>query len=110
PIIPEFLYDINHPEAPLDGVPRITTTTAAPTKEPPCEKYIKLLSKQDPEFNASLYATTTSTYENLTQLELSEKEQKHKYLVQETVEVGMLFASKAFVQLVTNPFVGPLTH
>ncbi|XP_030767284.1 synaptic vesicular amine transporter isoform X2 [Sitophilus oryzae] len=110
PIIPEFLYDINHPEAPLDGVPRITTTTAAPTKEPPCEKYIRLLSKQDPEFNASLYATTTSTYENLTQLELSEKEQKHKYLVQETVEVGMLFASKAFVQLVTNPFVGPLTH
>ncbi|KAF7285408.1 hypothetical protein GWI33_010659 [Rhynchophorus ferrugineus] len=109
PIIPEFLYDINHPEAPLDGVPRVTTTANTPTKEP-CEKYIKMLSKLDPEFNESLYATTTSTYENLTQIELTEKEQKHKYLVQETVEVGMLFASKAFVQLVTNPFVGPLTH
>lgn len=35
---------------------------------------------------------------------------RHEDLVHETVAVGMLFASKAFVQLVANPFVGPLTH
>ena len=28
----------------------------------------------------------------------------------ETVEVGVMFASKAVVQLMTNPFVGPLTN
>lgn len=28
----------------------------------------------------------------------------------ETVEVGLMFASKAFVQLLVNPIVGPLTH
>ncbi|KAL1505824.1 hypothetical protein ABEB36_005296 [Hypothenemus hampei] len=109
PIIPEFLYDINHPDAPLDGKPKITTTT---TQEPPCEKYIKMLSQLRPEFNESLYvaATTANNDGNLTDLEELEKAQKHKDLVQETVAVGMLFASKAFVQLVANPFVGPLTH
>lgn len=28
----------------------------------------------------------------------------------ETVEVGVMFASKAFIQLLANPIVGPLTH
>lgn len=36
--------------------------------------------------------------------------QRHTDLIQETVAVGMMFASKAFVQLFTNPIVGPLTH
>uniref|UniRef100_A0A672HQW7 Solute carrier family 18 member 2 n=1 Tax=Salarias fasciatus TaxID=181472 RepID=A0A672HQW7_SALFA len=31
-------------------------------------------------------------------------------LVNENVKVGMLFASKATVQLLTNPFIGPLTN
>lgn len=39
-----------------------------------------------------------------------ELEERHKELVGETVEVGLLFASKAFVQLLVNPIVGPLTH
>ena len=34
----------------------------------------------------------------------------HKELVEETVEIGVMFASKAFVQLLANPFVGPLTY
>lgn len=40
----------------------------------------------------------------------AELEERHKELVGETVEVGLMFASKAFVQLLANPFVGPLTH
>lgn len=40
----------------------------------------------------------------------AEKERKHKELVHENVEVGVMFASKAVVQLITNPFVGPLTN
>lgn len=35
PIIPEFLYNINHPDAPLDSTAMTrTTTTKAP---PPCQ-------------------------------------------------------------------------
>lgn len=39
-----------------------------------------------------------------------EQKELHDELVGETVEVGLMFASKAFVQLLANPFVGPLTH
>lgn len=42
--------------------------------------------------------------------EAKEKEQRHRELLEETVAVGMMFASKAFVQLLANPIVGPLTH
>lgn len=38
------------------------------------------------------------------------KKERHNDLVHETVAVGMLFASKAVVQLMVNPIVGPLTH
>ncbi|XP_078100747.1 synaptic vesicular amine transporter-like, partial [Sander vitreus] len=31
-------------------------------------------------------------------------------LLNENVKVGLLFASKATVQLITNPFIGPLTN
>lgn len=48
--------------------------------------------------------TTTLTPEQM------EKKMRHKDLVEETVAVGMMFASKAFVQLLANPIVGPLTH
>lgn len=40
----------------------------------------------------------------------AEIEERHKELVGETVEVGLMFASKAFVQLLANPIVGPITH
>merc|ERR1711963_782546 len=49
----------------------------------------------------------TSTVTSTT---LSKLEQKHKELVEENFEVGVMFASKAFVQLIANPFVGPLTN
>ncbi len=35
---------------------------------------------------------------------------KHRELSKENVEVGVMFASKAVVQLIANPFVGPLTN
>jgi len=46
----------------------------------------------------------------ITTTTLSAKQKKHKELVEENMEVGMMFASKAFVQLIANPFVGPLTN
>lgn len=50
------------------------------------------------------------TVANFTSPEMKEKEQRHRELLEETVAVGMMFASKAFVQLLANPIVGPLTH
>ena len=35
---------------------------------------------------------------------------KHNELIQENVEVGILLASKPLIQLLANPFVGPLTN
>ena len=46
----------------------------------------------------------------ITSFEEKEREQRHRELVEETVAVGIMFASKAFVQLLANPIVGPLTH
>lgn len=89
PIIPEFLYDIRHPDAPLDSLPRIPFTTPLPYDRDSLEP-----TTLSPE-NASIYAVL---------------EERHKELVGETVEVGLMFASKAFVQLLANPIVGPLTH
>ena len=39
-----------------------------------------------------------------------EREKIHEELSQETVSLGILLASKAFVQMITNPFIGPLTN
>lgn len=38
PIIPEFLYDIRHPDAPLDSFPRTPLTT--PATPAPCDRLI----------------------------------------------------------------------
>ncbi|XP_018561457.1 synaptic vesicular amine transporter isoform X2 [Anoplophora glabripennis] len=106
PIIPEFLYDINHPDAPLDGHVRGTTTTTTPPPPVPIS-----CQQMNQNINYSNTAAPTEIY-NFTTLdpEAVQQELRHKDLVQETVEVGMMFASKAFVQLLANPFVGPLTH
>ncbi|KAF7382985.1 hypothetical protein HZH66_013387 [Vespula vulgaris] len=140
PIIPEFLYDIKHPNATLSehlegnvnhrsGITTTTTTTAATTtitttttttssmstpSTPRCPCPLNISNNNSPlEF---LSITTMSpeltelTTINSTTSEQKEKEQRHKELLEETVAVGMMFASKAFVQLLANPVVGPLTH
>ncbi|XP_040160414.1 synaptic vesicular amine transporter isoform X1 [Anopheles arabiensis] len=93
PIIPEFLYDIRHPDAPLASFPKTPPTT-------PCEKEVTT------PYNR--IDVTTQGYDNASWY--AEREERHKELVEETVEVGLMFASKAFVQLLANPIVGPLTH
>lgn len=35
---------------------------------------------------------------------------RHEDLVRESEIVALMFASKAFVQLIANGFIGPLTH
>lgn len=53
-------------------------------------------------FSSFLFSENASYY--------AELDARHKELVGETVEIGIMFASKAFVQLLVNPIVGILTH
>jgi len=105
PIIPEFLYYIRHRHDPVIDSSAVT-----------------------PEVNAdSIYATTTMTSTidilgtNVSNLCFAGSTShdggataadmaKHNELIQENVEVGILLASKPFIQLLANPFVGPLTN
>lgn len=42
---------------------------------------------------------------------LAEKEQeRHETLSEENVHVGLMFGSKALIQLIANPLIGPLTN
>ncbi|KAG5682361.1 hypothetical protein PVAND_011717 [Polypedilum vanderplanki] len=90
PIIPEFLYDIRHQDAPLSSFQKNPPSISTPNYD-----------NEGPDF-------TTAGYDNVSWF--AEREERHKELVDETAEVGLMFASKAFVQLISNPFVGPLTH
>ncbi|XP_045530614.1 synaptic vesicular amine transporter [Pieris brassicae] len=94
PIIPEFLYDIQHPDAPLSMALEDITTPVPPTA-PYC-----------PCLNVTSVPLENVTHMNIT----AQKEARHQELIHETVAVGVMFASKAIVQLIANPFVGPLTH
>jgi len=90
PIIPEYLYQIRHQHDNL--------TTAAPMQS----------TTPLPEMGSGEFIDITES--TITTTTLSPEERKHKELVEENMEVGMMFASKAFVQLIANPFVGPLTN
>ncbi|XP_008182169.1 synaptic vesicular amine transporter isoform X1 [Acyrthosiphon pisum] len=93
PIIPEFLYDIQHPDQPLTA-----TFSSIPPNEYPVPHGA---------MTGNLTNGTVPTWE---QREATLKKERHDDLVHETVAVGMMFASKAVVQLMVNPIVGPLTH
>uniref|UniRef100_A0A8C5WVX6 Solute carrier family 18 member A2 n=1 Tax=Laticauda laticaudata TaxID=8630 RepID=A0A8C5WVX6_LATLA len=58
------------------------------------------------------YAQTEQMVVNMTKTtpSFSDCPKKDKELVNENVEVGLLFASKATVQFLTNPFIGPMTN
>ena len=123
PIIPEFLYDVRH-QYDTTPIPAPTTTTQTTTPRTPFG-YNETYYDVDPAIifegssnNGEEPPTISSDgdYDNpedndgLTPYERAEKIRKHKELTHENVEVGVMFASKAVVQLMTNPFVGPLTN
>ncbi|KAE9555950.1 hypothetical protein FO519_000806 [Halicephalobus sp. NKZ332] len=39
-----------------------------------------------------------------------ERQYRHETLAEENIHVGLMFGSKALIQLITNPFVGPVTN
>lgn len=58
-------------------------------------------SAEKSESNAKMAVTGKS--------DVQKKQLKHEALVDENFEVGVLFASKPFVQAIANPFVGTIS-
>ena len=50
------------------------------------------------------------TTESPEYVEYKRRRSRHADIVNESVWVGLMFASKAIMQLIANPFVGPLTN
>jgi len=131
PIIPEFLYAIRHQHDRFT-TPRITSTTTTTPQTPfgfnesyygdPAAPFDFIGDGSDENNNEEPSYSSNNDYqdygemkeEDLTDAQKlawdAEKKRKHAELMHETVEVGVMFASKAVVQLITNPFIGPLTN
>ncbi|TMS01306.1 Chromaffin granule amine transporter, partial [Larimichthys crocea] len=123
PIIPTFLYALEHPSpdptaqpsllpqpshsAPiLDTQSQQSPRSALPTF-PPLVSLFDNTTFSLPEIRTEPTDTDTNGTANATE---SSCLQDSLFLEEENVRVGLLFASKALVQLLINPFVGPLTN
>lgn len=116
PIIPSYLYSINHEKNTTEiqtAKPGLTASTS--------DSFQSIFSYYD---NTTIVtgnstqalrggllppATTQRAVTN-TSTGPSDCPSEDKDLLNENVQVGLLFASKATVQLLTNPFVGMLTN
>ncbi|MGH0179720.1 UNVERIFIED_CONTAM: hypothetical protein FKN15_002273 [Acipenser sinensis] len=119
PIIPSYLYTVDHETFPVKN----QTASLGPESVPSSNTFQNIFSYYDNPTrlpgNASeetsqkathfSYTTTSSPITNATEAP-SDCPKKDKRLLNENVKVGLLFASKATVQLITNPFIGPLTN
>ncbi|XP_048067130.1 chromaffin granule amine transporter [Megalobrama amblycephala] len=112
PIIPTFLYATEHQTQERQSA---TPSEAQPT-------YTSILSLYD---NTTYTITVTTANLTISSSALSTNgssgvnrsfadrhgcKEDSEFLEEENVRVGLLFASKALVQLMVNPFVGPLTN
>ncbi|KTF77880.1 hypothetical protein cypCar_00025838 [Cyprinus carpio] len=107
PIIPTFLYATEHQTQELPS--------AAPSEAQPT--YISIFSMYDNNTYTISTANLTisssangSSGLNGSSVERHGCKEDSEFLEEENVRVGLLFASKALVQLMVNPFVGPLTN
>ena len=73
-------------------------------------QFIYELRQQNEELDNIAANTEAGNISNGNETIIDPSLKKHLELANENQEVGVLFASKAFVQLVANPFVGKLTN
>lgn len=123
PIIPTFLYAMEHPSPepqpaqpsllplPSRGAPFLGTQSPPP---PSLSSLMSLFDNSTFSLEESRAEATTETPElddnHTAEATESTCLQDSLFLEDENVRVGLLFASKALVQLLVNPFVGPLTN
>ncbi|KAM4615005.1 synaptic vesicular amine transporter [Polymixia lowei] len=114
PIIPSYLYTID------ESTPPAAKNITPPLQGSPgtFQSIVSLYDNTVRLTNGSVTARstdldlppTTSTAEPLASQNSSDCPKSNGKLLNENVKVGLLFASKATVQLITNPFIGPLTN
>ncbi|XP_073096431.1 synaptic vesicular amine transporter isoform X3 [Manis javanica] len=116
PIIPSYLYSIEHEENATETQTATLGLTASPSGS-----FQSIFSYYD---NSTMVTgnTTRDLREGLLQKATTQHmvtnvssappdcPSEDKDLLNENVQVGLLFASKATVQLLTNPFIGLLTN
>ncbi|XP_039402968.1 synaptic vesicular amine transporter isoform X1 [Mauremys reevesii] len=116
PIIPSYLYSITHQknETEIQTMrPEIAASTVASFQS--IFSYydnstMDTGSQSNRTRSRDLYHTQTEQMVvNVTNVP-SDCPTEDKDLLNENVQVGLLFASKATVQLITNPFIGPMTN
>ncbi|EPQ16090.1 Synaptic vesicular amine transporter [Myotis brandtii] len=116
PIIPSYLYSIEHEK----NATEVPTARPAPTASP-SDGFQSIFSYYDNSTVATgnttgdlqgqpLPKATTPHMVTNSSAGPSDCPSGDKDLLNENVQVGLLFASKATVQLLTNPFVGLLTN
>uniref|UniRef100_A0A6Q2YBS2 Major facilitator superfamily (MFS) profile domain-containing protein n=1 Tax=Esox lucius TaxID=8010 RepID=A0A6Q2YBS2_ESOLU len=111
PIVPTFLYALDHPTQDPSIQPY--------TQRPPEEGYgVASVHSFYDNISYHLRGSERNVSEvllfgnssNSSQAEDNACQEDNDFLDKENVRVGLLFASKALVQLLVNPFVGPLTN
>lgn len=102
PIIPDFLHRLEHNDTVVLYEETTTVTMETTTLTNSCNQESGYPTKYPIELD------TTTTVEETTII--NRKEVRHMQLLNENVEVGVMFASKPVVQAITNPFIGPLTN
>ncbi|XP_056233364.1 chromaffin granule amine transporter [Seriola aureovittata] len=132
PIIPTFLYAMEHPSPepqtaqpsllplPSHGASRPGTSPSQspspgsdlqPSLPPLVSLFDNSTFRTEPTSDPETTDQTTDLQVNeTTDAAASSCLQDSVFLEEENVRVGLLFASKALIQLMINPFVGPLTN
>ncbi|KAG9354874.1 hypothetical protein JZ751_001587, partial [Albula glossodonta] len=114
PIIPTFLYNTEYKMEDLSPSSNQSQQSQTPFSSILSRynnaTYVLRVSASNVTDLASTDAPNISAPNNSSPEEAGSCEENSDFLAQENVRVGLLFASKALVQLLVNPFVGPLTN
>ncbi|XP_027707240.1 synaptic vesicular amine transporter isoform X2 [Vombatus ursinus] len=113
PIIPSYLYSIKH-EKNATEIQTAKPETGSPTFSSIFSYYdnstmVTGNATRAPGRGQSYKTVTQQMVVNATSIP-SDCPKEDKDLLNENVQVGLLFASKATIQLLTNPFIGPMTN
>ncbi|CAH1784902.1 unnamed protein product [Owenia fusiformis] len=124
PIIPNFLYQLNHPLT-MKNI-TFTANNISQANFSICQRlpitdqqngsailgyYTYIRDRNEICVNQTAMAELANVPDGpIETVTVLSESQRHEDLVNENVEVGLMFASKSIVQLLANPFIGPLTN
>jgi len=111
PIIPTYLYATEHQtQKHLSATPSEAQPNTAILSLYDNTTYAITVTTANLTISSSALSTNGSSGVNRSSADRHGCKEDSEFLEEENVRVGLLFASKALVQLMVNPFVGPLTN